>query len=231
MWRSTARAGLVPVDPRLGLFDLGGVGDALFALFGQLQPAALQRAHRAHHQVGPERRQRVMQIGRRHRIRDRQPLGHRDVAGIEADIHLHHHHAALGIARHDGAVDRGGAAPARQQRGMQIEAAELRGVENGLGQDHAIGDDHGGIGVVGAKFLQRFRRLQGRRRQYGDTEPPRLLLDRGRLQLHAAPGGLCRAGIDRRDLVAMGDEFQQRRHREIGRAHEDQAERHDVELS
>jgi hypothetical protein len=29
----------------------------------------------------------------------------------------------------------------------------------------------------------------------------------------------------------MGHKFEQRRHREVGRAHEDQAERHGVEIS
>ncbi len=107
------------------------------------------------------------------RVRDRQPLRHRDIAGVEADIHLHHHHAALGVARHDGAVDRSGAAPARQQRGVQVEAAERRRIENGLRQDHAIGDDDGRIGVVRAEFLERFRRLQRRRRQHRNARAAR----------------------------------------------------------
>ena len=106
---------LVPVDPRLGLFDLGGVGHAGLALFGELQRAALEPAHRAHHQIGAERRQRVVQIGRGHVVRDGEAFGHRDVAGVEACIHLHHHHAALGIICHDGAVDRRRPTPARQQ--------------------------------------------------------------------------------------------------------------------
>jgi ComF family protein len=37
---------LVPVDPRLGLLDLGGVGHAVLALFPELQPAARQPALR-----------------------------------------------------------------------------------------------------------------------------------------------------------------------------------------
>jgi len=196
-----------------------------------LQLAAFQRAHRAHHQIAAEWRQRVVQIGRGHRIRNRQALGHRHIAGIEAGIHLHHHHAGFGIACHDGAADRRGAAPARQQRGMQVEAAKRWRIENDLGQDHAIGDDHGRLRMVRAKFGRRFRCLQGGRRRHGDAEPPRLLLHRARLQLHAAPGGLCRPRIDRRDLMAMGHKLQQRRHREIRRAHEDQSQRHGVEIS
>jgi hypothetical protein len=38
---------------------------------------------------------------------------------------------------------------------MQIEAAIFGRVEDGLRQDHAIGDDHGRIGVVRAKISER----------------------------------------------------------------------------
>src|SRR4029453_3707918 len=58
-----------------------------------------------------------------------------------ADIHLHPQPAALGVAGHDGAVDRCGAAPARQQRAVQIEAAELWCIENGLRQGHGVGHE------------------------------------------------------------------------------------------
>ena len=59
---------------------------------------------------------------------------------------------------------------------MQVEAAEFRHVENGLRQDHAVGDDHGSIGVVRAKLRKRILRLQRLRRQDGNLEPSRLLL-------------------------------------------------------
>src|ERR1700730_646206 len=114
---------------------------------------------------------------------------------------------------------------------MQVEAAELWGIENALRQDHAIGDDHGGIDVVRSKRLERLRRLQRRRREHGNAEPPRFLLDRRYLQLHAAPGGFCRPGVDGGDLMAMGHELEQRRHRKIGCPHENQAERHIVRVS
>ena len=60
----------------------------------------------------------------------------------------------------------------------------------------------------------------------GKAEAPRLALDRRRLQIHAAAGRLRRARIDRRNLMAAPDDLDQRRHREIRRAHEDEAERH-----
>ena len=61
-----------------------------------------------------------------------------------------------------------------------------------------------------------------------DPEPPRFLLHGRRLHLHAAPGRFWRTGVDGHDLMAVGHEFEQRRHREVGRTHEDQAERHEA---
>ena len=57
-------------------------------------------------------------------------------------------------------------------------------------------------------------------------KPVCLARNRRFLQFHAAPGGFRRAGIDRRDLMAMRHQFEQRRHRKIGRAHEDETEGH-----
>ena len=72
---------------------------------------------------------------------DRRALGHQHRAGVEAFFHAHDHDAGFRIARHDRALDRRGAAPARQQRAMQIEAAELRRIEDRLRQQQSIGDD------------------------------------------------------------------------------------------
>ena len=61
------------------------------------------------------------------------------------------------VAGHDGALDRRGPAPARQQRGMDVEAAMARRVQDGFGQDEAVGRDHGDIGIQrreGGGFLR-----------------------------------------------------------------------------
>ena len=56
-----------------------------------------------------------MDIGRGHRVRNRHAFGHGYVAGIEAGVHFHYHHASLSIAGHDSPVDRCRPAPAWQQ--------------------------------------------------------------------------------------------------------------------
>jgi hypothetical protein len=83
-----------------------------------------------------------------------------------------------------------------------------------------------GTSRMRAKRLQRFVGLQRLRREDNNAEPPRLLLYRRRLQLHAAPAGLWRARVDGGDLMAMGHKLPQRRHGKIRRAHEDQTKWH-----
>jgi hypothetical protein len=124
------------------------------------------------------------------------------------------------------ALNRCGPAPARQQRSMQIEAAERHGIEDVFRQDHAVGHNNRGVRIMGTKLCFGFRRLEGLRRQYRNAELPRGDFHRRRLQLHAPSGGFRLACIDRHDLVAVIRQRQQRRHRKIGRAHEDQTKRH-----
>jgi hypothetical protein len=116
---------------------------------------------------------------------------------------------------------------ARQQRGMNVEAAERHGFEDRLRQDEAVGDDDGGVGAVSAESLLRILCSERCGREHRQTETPRFALNRGRLQLEpAAAARLRRARIDRRDVMAARHEFGQRRQREIRRAHEDEAKRH-----
>ena len=111
--------GLGPVDARLVLVDFAGVGHAADGLRRQLQGALFQRGERAQHQVGAKPRQRVVHVARGHIRTDGYALRHRDRAGIETFFHFHHHHAGFAVAGDDGALDRRGTAPARQQRSVQ----------------------------------------------------------------------------------------------------------------
>ena len=54
---------------------------------------------------------------------DGELLGEEDVAGVEAFVHIHPGDAGLLVAGEDGGVDRRGAAVAREERGVEIEAA------------------------------------------------------------------------------------------------------------
>jgi len=122
----------------------------------------------------------------------------------------------LGIASMMARLNRRRTAPARQQRGVQIEQTELGGIENGLRRScHRRRPRRSGI--VRANSGRRFR-VSGSPASLRDAGavPP---LHRRRLQFHAAPGGLCRPCRPPRSH-GHGHKLQQRRHREIRRAHE-----------
>ena len=124
---------------------------------------------------------------------DRQCLDQQHVAGIEADVHLHDRDAGLRITRFDGAVNRRGSAPARQQAGVNVQATQTRPIEHPLRQDQAVGRHHHAVCAAGQ---QRFAGCGG---VFGilavEAQAARLadcdalvegdLLDRRGLQLHA----------------------------------------------
>ena len=92
-----------------------------------------------------------MQICRRLFGTDGRSRAQQDRAGIQARVHLHQADAGFGVAGQNGAVDRGRAAPARQQRGVDVDAAEPWGIKHGLRQDQAVSHDHGDIGIQAGK--------------------------------------------------------------------------------
>ena len=128
---------------------------------------------------------------------DRQGLAHQHVAGVQPGIHLHDGDAAGGIARFDGAVDGGGPAPARQQRGVDVHAAQPWQIQHPLRQDEPVGGHHHHIGagsqqsLAGCFGIFRVFAIQAQAAWLGHGDVVRqgaLLHGRG-LQLHAAPGG------------------------------------------
>ena len=83
--------------------------------------------------------------------------------GVEARLHLHDGHTGLLVARQNGAVNRRGTPPARQQRRMKVEATKaphgVRNVEHCLRQDEAISRHYHHIGVQRGHFGLRVERL------------------------------------------------------------------------
>ena len=146
------------VDRRFALVDLGGIGHAGGRLRHASQPAVLDLGQRAHHQACTALRKHIVELAGGHVRPDRHALLEADRPGVEALVHPHHRRRRLGVAGHDGALDRRRAAPAGQGRRVQVQAAFARRVENRLRQDEAIGNDHGDIGVqAGEGVLLRHR--------------------------------------------------------------------------
>jgi hypothetical protein len=211
-----------PVDRRLALFDLARVDDAIGGLGVETQLSAREFVPAFRQQARAMRGQRADQIAGRVFGADPNArlAGHR--TRVETFLHLHQADAGFGIARHDRALDRRGAAPTRQQRPVQVDAAEPRRGENREGQDQAIGGDDGGVhGEIREVFL-RVGVSQGSGRQ--DPQSQRL-----RFRVHRRPGefqtaatrGPRRLRVDRRYIRAQRDQRLQRGNSELRGAHED----------
>ena len=112
--------------------------------FARLQ-IALQRFFRLQHggsRLRALRRQFVMQAGCGVMRFNRAGGFIHHVAGVEAGRHFHNGDAGFSIAGCDGALNRRRAAPARQQGGVNIQAAVFRRVQHRLRQDQAVGRHH-----------------------------------------------------------------------------------------
>jgi hypothetical protein len=158
---------------------------------------------------------------------DRDALGHADRAGIEPFLHPHHHHGGFAVTRHDRALDGCSTTPAGQGGAVQVEAAKRHGFQHRHGEDQPISHYNRGIGFKGGKLGLRFSIAERFRRQNRNAEAFRRLMHRRFHQFQPAPptrsGG---AGIDSHDLMALTDDFGQRRHGEGWRAHEGEAQAH-----
>ena len=203
MWLCTSPRRPAEVDAALVLADLGGVGDAV----GRLRPAfaacrAPDAASARTIRRGAAPGEQVVQLAGRHVGRDRHALLQADRPGVQARLHAHDGGGRLGVARHDGALDGRGAAPARQRRGMQVEAAVPGRLQHRLAAGSA------------RRPRPRRRRRDARQRPAARPRPSGILgattampdpsakACTGRLALaHAAAGRTRRLGIDRGHLV------------------------------
>ena len=153
---------------------------------------------------------------------DRRAKLARHRAGVEAFLHAHEVDAGLGVAGHDRALHRRRAAPARQQRSVNVEAAELRRGEHGRRQDEPIGGDDRDIRREAAELVLRFEGAQRRGRHDGQRQGLGEPMNRRLGDFEPAPARrLRRARVDGDDVVALLEDGPQGRRREFGGAHED----------
>ena len=140
-------AGSREVEPALVALELVGVDDAGFRLGHRRQrppamPAttsgSISAASAASRSCSSEA------VGRR---ADRQRTASRRPARCPGPPPSEDADAGLLVAGQDRALDRGGAPPARQQRGMQVDAAEPRCGQHRARQQQPVGADHGEVGV------------------------------------------------------------------------------------
>ena len=122
-----------------------------------------------------------------------QALYQAHVTGVQTDVHLHDGHTRLRITRFNGTVNRRSPAPARQERGMDIQAAFGWQIQHPLRQDQAIGGHHHHVSLRIQQGLARRSSIfgvfaiqaQAQGLHHGNAVLQRTLLDGRGLQLHA----------------------------------------------
>jgi hypothetical protein len=133
---------VAPVDERLGFLYFRRVAHA----FGRLRLCSegpgddavdgLQQGR------GAELGQRIVQVAGRFLAADGPAALQQHRPGVESLVELHDADTGHGVAGQQRALNRRRAAPARQQRTMDVEAAEPRQRQRRGGQDQSIRHDH-----------------------------------------------------------------------------------------
>src|SRR5208283_77026 len=122
---------LLPIDQRLRLADLRGIGDAALRLRDLLDTARRESVERLADEFAAEPGESGLQATSRvpRRYLDLARTQHRP--GVEPRVHAHDGDAGGRVTGQQRTLYGGSAAPAWQQRGMDIDAAESRGCERG----------------------------------------------------------------------------------------------------
>ena len=214
--------------PPVYVLELVGELRGGFEQFGPLDEASLHTQfhilldkafHRLHHQRGTQRHQLVVQVSGRIRRLD-VALGTKDdAAGIYLVVYHEGSDTGDVLSVDHGPVDGGGAAVLRQQGGVQVEGAQPGHRPHYL-RKHPEAHYHKQIGLEGGQILQELLVLEFLRLQKRQA----LLHGDGALvHLEAAAAGLVWYGNNAHHLVAGLDKGIQRAHRELRRAHIDNA--------
>ncbi len=134
-----------PVEPAFLAANFRGVGHPILRLRTRNEPA-LREHPRARPASSGRRALPALPRGWRRRVAaDRHLLLQQDRPGIKPLLHLHDRDPGRSVAGQQCPLDRCRAAPARQQRGVHIEAAETWHRQDLGGQDQAIGSDDGRV--------------------------------------------------------------------------------------
>ncbi|MCU0503815.1 MAG: hypothetical protein MUC51_19015, partial [Anaerolineae bacterium] len=131
--------------------------------------------------------------------------------------------AGLAVAGQDRCGHGARAAPARQQRRMEVERADRRQLQDRVGDELAVGGHEDQIGSQRAHRLARLGRAQADRLEDGDAPRQRDLLHGRRRQAPPTARGLVRLADQPDDIIAPVEQRLQRRPAEVRGAHQNDA--------
>ena len=208
-----------PAKTGLFFLNLAGISRARFVLWFAFGECLIEPLQDFVDERGAYAGQFVMQ-GTGVLVRcDRHALSGEHRSGIEAGIHSHDGDPRFRISCQEGSLDGRSAAPARQERSVNVQGA-TQGIQD-IGRDNQpVGGDDGRVRTRGANP----RRGVGPSEIRGlpELQPlfQRKTLDRTRLETQAAAGGPIRLGQDERNLVPCRNEGREGPFREVGCAGE-----------
>ena len=117
--------------------------------------------------------------------------------GVQPRLHLHQADAGLGVPGGDRPLDGRGPAPAREQRGVDVHAAQARSGQDVGGEDPPVGRDHRDVEPHRLEPLPEVGPLQLRRLEDGEGRALGLGLHRRGSDVLPAPARPVRLGHHR----------------------------------
>ena len=144
-----------------------------------------------------------------------------DVARVDPFVHPHDRDARFRLAPDEGPVHGGRSPVPGQKRGVHVDAAQGRAVDDVLRQDLAEGDEHHHVGGEPAEDLQELGCPDLFGLVNGETAPLGCFLHRRGDQTLSAPLGPVGLGDDADDGPVLLDQDFQRRDGELRRSHEE----------
>lgn len=212
----------VPVDPAVLLEDLGGrMQRRLVGVFLHYGGDVSRRnaVYRLQYEPGAYRHQLFVECSHVVLVENRHLDLPQNGPFVDLVVQQEGCHSGLPLAVDDGPVDRGRAAVLRQQRGVEVERPQPRHGPDDLGQ-HAEGDDDPQIGAQLAHRIDELSGLQLLGLEDRQSQFAGGCLHVAFVHLLPAAGGFVGCGHHRHDAVSSGNERAERRHGELGRAHE-----------
>ena len=155
----------MPVEESLVAGNFRSVGRPFRRLGHWFDAARLQISQCTTGRKSPNLCKFIMQTFCRRLLYDTHPVLSQDRAGIETFIHLHDGHTSFVISGHNGPLDRRRAAPSRQQRHVNIDAAQTWGLQNFFGKDQTVGHHNNQIRIKFSKVRYGVWRFKVIRRQ------------------------------------------------------------------
>jgi hypothetical protein len=215
-----------PVEARVLALGLGRVRGPRVVLRRLGQGARLEQRERLDQRERAELAQPRPQLAVRLVVGDRRLVHVQHRAGVERRDHAHDRHAGRREPLQDRRADRVGAAQQRQHRGVDVERAQRRQVDDGPGQDVPVRHHHAQVGGERAHLVEERVAARPLGLQHRQPLGQRHRLDRRRVEARPRPAARP-VGLrdDAHHVEPLAEQGAQRGDGEVGGAPEEDAHR------